>query len=109
MKDIGKTIQLYLDENDMTQAELGKLVGASQQTISLIVNNRRLPSLDTLVQICKVLNIDIAFLLETDTNDHNDLIISDIQEKMIIDCYRSLNKDKKHMFESFVSAIKESN
>lgn len=106
MKDIGKTIQLYLEENDMTQAELGKLVGASQQTISLIVNNRRLPSLDTLVQICNVLNIDISFLLETDTNDHQELVISDKTEKKIIDCYRSLNKDEKNIFESFVSAIK---
>lgn len=107
MRDIGKTIQLHLDEMDMTQAQLGERVGASQQTISLIVNNRRIPSLDTLVKICNILKIDISTLLEIDSNDNSSYIISDINEKEIIECYRSLNKDEQKMFNAFITAIKK--
>lgn len=107
MRDIGKTIQLHLDEMDMTQAQLGELVGASQQTISLIVNNRRIPSLDTLVKICNILKIDISTILEIDSNDNSSYIISDINEKEIIECYRSLNNDEQNIFNAFVAAIQK--
>lgn len=83
------------------------IFNASQQTISLIVNNRRIPSLDTLVKICNILKIDISTLLEIDANDNSSYIISDINEKEIIECYRSLNKDEQNIFNAFVTAIKK--
>ena len=105
MRDIGKIIQLHLDEMNMTQTQLGQLIGVSQQTISLIINNRRLPSLDLLVQICNILNIDISSLLDINVDSDEHFVIEDVNEKRIIECYRSLNEDEKGIFNAFVTSI----
>lgn len=106
MRNIGKIIQLRLDEMNMTQSQLGKKIGASQQTISLIINNRRTPSIEMLIQICDILEINLDFLLDYNSYDNSSFIISDINEKEIIECYRSLNKEEKRIFNAFISAIK---
>ena len=60
-------IQLKLSEtiklSGMSQREIGEAIGLCQQSISAYVNGHRFPSLDTLANLCKVLDIDANYIL----------------------------------------------
>ena len=56
----------------MNQLLLDDFISASQQTITLIANNKCPSSLDTLAKICSILKIDISSLLD---KIHNTLMM----------------------------------
>ena len=47
----------------LTQTEIAKKVGISQQTISHYIKGDKMPSLETFANICKVLDIDANEIL----------------------------------------------
>lgn len=47
-----------IQESEYNQTQLGKLVGVSQQTISHYLKGDKLPALDTLANLCDVLDLD---------------------------------------------------
>ena len=47
----------------MTQTEIAKKVGVSQQTISHYVKGDKFPAIDTFANLCNVLDIDPAEIL----------------------------------------------
>ena len=51
----------------MSQTEIGKKLGVSQQTISHYVKGDKLPALDTFANLCKLLEIDPADILSGET------------------------------------------
>lgn len=53
----GKTIQRRRKANKLTQADIGHLIGCSQQTINDWESGRRRPAAYELIRMCKILGI----------------------------------------------------
>ena len=49
--------------SNLTQAEIGKRIGVSQQTVSHYIKGDKMPSLDTLANLCVALDVDPADIL----------------------------------------------
>lgn len=47
----------------MTQTELASKIGVIQQSVGQYLSGRAMPSLDTLANLCKVLDIDANYIL----------------------------------------------
>ncbi len=61
-KKIAEAIKL----SGKTQTEIGKNLGISQQTVSHYVKGDKLPALDTLANLCVLLDVDPAEILCTE-------------------------------------------
>lgn len=61
------TIQQRLSEtirqSGLTQTEIGKKLGVSQQSVSHYVKGDKLPALDTFANLCAVLDVDPSYIL----------------------------------------------
>ena len=64
---IGHKIREAREAKGFTQFQLAELIEKSPEFISLIENNRRLPSLDTLDELSVVLGISIRFFFEVES------------------------------------------
>lgn len=52
-----------IKQSGMTQTEIGKKLGVSQQSISHYVKGDKLPALDTLANLCVLLDVDPSDIL----------------------------------------------
>ncbi len=52
-----------IKQSGMTQTAIAKNLGVSQQTISHYVKGNKLPALDTLANLCKLLDVEPAYIL----------------------------------------------
>ena len=52
-----------IEYSPLSQTEIAKQVGISQQQVSCYVHGKKLPALDTFATLCKVLNADPAYIL----------------------------------------------
>ena len=59
---VGDRIKQYRISNNLTQKELGKLIGTTQQMIAQYENNRRKPKIETLDKIAQALHTSIESL-----------------------------------------------
>lgn len=60
---IQQQIAEAIKESGMTQTEIGKKLGVSQQSISHYVKGDKLPALDTLANLCVLLDVDPSDIL----------------------------------------------
>ena len=65
---IGKNIRKYRHKRNLTQEELGFRINTSAAYISCIERSIKKPSLDTLLRICAVLEVDPNELLGASGN-----------------------------------------
>lgn len=56
---LGRRLAFFRKLRDMTQAELAKKVGLSNNFIALIESGRRAPSFETLERLIEVLNVNV--------------------------------------------------
>ena len=52
-----------IKQSGLTQTEIGKELGVSQQSISHYVKGDKLPALDTFANLCSVLDADPSYIL----------------------------------------------
>lgn len=71
---IGRRLKKLRLENKMTQEELAKELKLSKVTISCYENNSRTPSLETLLLICDIFNVDLPTLIGRETYAINEEI-----------------------------------
>lgn len=60
---IGERIREERLANNLKQDELGKMIGVTQDSISLWENDKALPGTQYIVLLCKALNISSDYLL----------------------------------------------
>lgn len=60
---IQQQIAEAIKQSGMTQREIGKKLGVSQQSISHYVKGDKLPALDTLANLCVLLDVDPSDIL----------------------------------------------
>ena len=63
LKQIQIRISEAIQQSGKTQYELAKACGVSQQAISSYLKCKKLPSLDTFANLCKVLDEDTNYIL----------------------------------------------
>lgn len=61
MEIIGEMIKKARLERQMTQEELGKLIGVQKAQISKLENNANSATIDTVIRVFKALQADISF------------------------------------------------
>lgn len=61
---LGEAIKMLRKEKDLTQEELGKLVGVQKAQISKIENNLNNARFDTIMKVFKVLDANVRFNVE---------------------------------------------
>lgn len=63
LEKIRKRLQDSIKQSGYTQTELAKKLGISQPTIAYYLRGDKLPALDTLANLCKILDVSPAFIL----------------------------------------------
>ena len=58
LQDIQKNLAKAIKQSGMTQTELGKKLGVSQQTISHYLKGDKLPALDTFANLCAIIDVN---------------------------------------------------
>lgn len=62
-EQIQKKLSEYIRQSGMTQRELAQKLHVTQQCISAYVTGKKLPALDTLANLCALLDIDANDML----------------------------------------------
>ena len=65
IQQIQQNIAEAIKQSGLTQTELAKRLGVSQQTISHYVKGDKLPALDTFANLCVTLDVDPTEILFT--------------------------------------------
>ena len=63
LEQIQKRIVEEIKRSGISQTELARKIGVSQQAISSYLNGRKLPALNTLANLCKLLDLDANYIL----------------------------------------------
>lgn len=63
MIDVGARIRQRIAEMGITQADVARALGISQQRLGNYVNGKRPPDIETLVKVAKALNVSTDWLL----------------------------------------------
>lgn len=64
---LGKRIKSLRKEKNLTQEELGKLINVTKVSICCYEKETRVPTLETLLALAEVFNVDINYFLGNDT------------------------------------------
>ncbi|MDE7265546.1 MAG: helix-turn-helix domain-containing protein [Clostridia bacterium] len=52
-----------IKQSGMTQSELAKKLGVKHQQISCYIKGQKMPAIDTLANLCKILDVDTNYIL----------------------------------------------
>ena len=58
-----------ISQSKMSQREIALKLGVKQQQISCYIHGKKMPALDTLANLCKILDVDANFILCQDIED----------------------------------------
>ena len=63
LEQIQSRIAEEIKQSGMSQSEIARKLGIKHQQISCYVRGRKMPALDTLANLCKVLDADANYIL----------------------------------------------
>lgn len=95
-KSIGQKIKERREQLGLTQAELGKMLGISQNTVNSYENkNWKNPSAKVVAKLASKLSVSTIYLLDDDCQE-----LDEADEEVLLMKYRNLRyKDKKLIVE----------
>lgn len=108
IKKFSYRLTVLLDENNMTQTELAKIIGTSNVTICRYLTCERIPRLDVVTKIASIFNVSLDYLLglshnkDIQTSNEN----SDLDIAILINKLYSLN-DTSHLSKKQIDLIKK--
>lgn len=84
MQSFGIKLKRLRDEKELTQKELGELLGFTRATISSYERCALYPSIEALIKICQFFNVSADYMLGlSDTNTFDTSYLTDQQELII--------------------------
>lgn len=107
MLKIGGIIKAKMVTKNLQQKDLAGMLKLNQRTISSYCNNISYPDLDTLAQICRLLEIDLNDLLQLESKGNFDLLVQSDDEMKLLLGYRKVQEHKKKEFMKSVVTIAE--
>lgn len=81
-KELGERIAKRRKALNLTQDDVAEATGLSNNHISNIENNHSIPSIETLIKICEVLDITPDYFLLGIIKHTNDSLLSQINQKI---------------------------
>ena len=63
LEQIQNRLKEEIKRSGMTQTEIANKIGVCQQAVSSYVNGQKMPALDTLANLCKLLDLDANYIL----------------------------------------------
>ena len=64
---LGEKILKLRKQNGLTQQELGNMINVTKVSVCCYENGTRIPTLETLLDITRVFNVDVSYFLGQDT------------------------------------------
>lgn len=104
---VGKAIHQALKRKEMTQDQLAKLIGTTQRSISAYVRGEQQPSLETLVMICQVLELNLNQILHLNETIYPYRLLIKDDEQLLIKIYEEVPLEKRENFLLTAKAIKD--
>lgn len=98
--NIGKNIRNLRKANNLTLNELAKKINSSSGYLSDIENNKNLPSIPKLLEICTALNITLSDFF----NEDNQNLSMELSE--LITLSKNLTPEQLHKLTEFIKSIK---
>jgi len=98
LKSVGEIIQSNLELKNMTQAELGKRLGLSQKAISKYVTGKSLPSIETLSNICSILDVNVTVFFPNNQSKN-------MEESEVLQNYRLLDEKSKIVIRDLLTIL----
>lgn len=102
-KNIGKRIKLARYKSEYTQEQLAEKTSLSTRYISQLERGISFGSANTIISICKVLNINPNFLFNDSIEDSKLSCIDDFIDDKFLENYLKLNKNNKDVINLVVS------
>lgn len=101
-------LNVLLDESNMTQTQLAKIIGTSNVTICRYLTCERIPRLDVITKIASVFNISVDYLLGISDDKEIQSLKgnSDLNISLLIKNLFSLN-DNSHLSKNQIELIKK--
>ena len=102
---LGERLKQLREEKQLSQEELGNLLLADEQTVSMWENNEMVPTVDNLIKLKEVFGVSIDSILEDEDTKKSEpeISASDYCETTEKICF-SLNKDElKYMHKMFTT------
>jgi HTH-type transcriptional regulator / antitoxin HipB len=104
-KSIGQKIKECREQLNLTQEELGKKLGISQNTINQYENkNWKNPSAKVVYKLAVALGVPVIYLMDDDCQ-----VLDDVDEEVLLVKYRKLAPDKKKLVIEIVKIMGEFN
>lgn len=104
-KSIGKNIKLARIKAKYTQEELAEEIGISARYVSQLERGLAFGSANTIVSICKVLNIDSNFLFNDLINSQDSTSINTLVDEKFLQSYIQLSTANKQFVDIIVSQL----
>ncbi len=102
MDTLGERIQKLRKKNNLNQKEMADKMKIKQSSLSSMENNKALPSLETVISLCKGLEVDANWLL---TGVEGVKISKD--ESVLINKYRKLTEREKGQIDFLLNQLQE--
>lgn len=106
-----RNLKKIREYKSQSQLNLAMKIGVQQENISAYENGKAMPTVDTLLKLCKYYNCSSDFLLDlTDIRfPVNDLLIDNLNldETSLIQKYRNLSTESKNKVLGFLEAISQ--
>lgn len=104
-KSIGKKIKLARVNSNLTQEELAEEIGISSRYVSQLERGLAFGSANTIVNICKTLNIDSNFLFDELIETKDSQSISNMIDPKFFKSYNKLNEMNKQIIDLIVNQL----
>ncbi|MBR3162651.1 MAG: helix-turn-helix transcriptional regulator [Clostridia bacterium] len=104
-KSIGKNIKLARVKAKYTQEELAEEIGISARYVSQLERGLAFGSANTIVSICKALNIDSNFLFNDLINPQNSTSMNNLVNTKFLQSYIQLNTANKQFVDIIVNQL----
>lgn len=79
---LGKRLKSLREKNGLSQEQLAKKLNLTKSSISMYENNFRIPNVELLIEISKLFNVSIDYMLDIKNNGNS--MESELQEKEIL-------------------------
>ena len=93
-KSIGERIKERRTKLNITQSQIHEVTGISSGNLSGIESGKSLPSATALINLSKILDCSIDWILTGNASNQNDIVLSNI-EKELLNGFRTLPEDEK--------------
>lgn len=104
-KNIGKKIKLARVNADLTQEELAEEIGISARYVSQLERGLAFGSANTIISICKTLNVDSNFLFDDLINENASTSFDNLVDTKFLQSYIKLNTANKQFVELIVNQL----